>query len=85
VLKMSKLQEKISNIGKLSFEQAMTQLEQIVNKLESGQESLETAMDDYEYGNALRQYCQKKLNDAKLKVDKVVRNDSGEVRIGAAE
>ena len=82
---MSKLQEKINNIEKLSFEQAMAQLEQIVNKLESGQESLDTAMEDYEYGNALRQYCQKTLDKAKLKVEKVIQSTNGDVNIETIE
>lgn len=72
-------------INKMSFEEALAELERIVNKLESGKESLENAINDYEYGNNLRQYCEKKLNEAKLKIDKIVKKEDGSVTIEPAE
>ncbi len=64
-------------IDKMSFEEALAELEKIVAKLEGGKESLENAINDYEYGNALRQFCEKKLNEAKLKIDKIVKKEDG--------
>jgi exodeoxyribonuclease VII small subunit len=74
-------QEMIEKIANLSFEQALAELEKIVTMLEKGEGSLENAIDQYEYGNALRQYCEKKLKDAKLKIDKIVQNNDGSIAI----
>ncbi len=72
-------------ITKMSFEQALTELEKIVIKLESGKETLENAINDYEYGNALREYCEKKLSEAKLKIDKIVKREDGSIALEPAE
>ena len=69
----------------MSFEQALTELEKIVIKLESGKETLENAINDYEYGNALREYCEKKLSEAKLKIDKIVKREDGSIALEPAE
>ena len=69
----------------MSFEQALTELEKIVIKLESGKEALENAINDYEYGNALREYCEKKLSEAKLKIDKIVKREDGSIALEPAE
>lgn len=56
----------------MSFEQAMGELETIVRKLETGQGALESSIQDYERGTLLKAHCQKKLMDAKMKVEKIV-------------
>ena len=73
------------SISKMSFEEALSELDRIVNKLESGKESLENAINDYEYGNNLRQYCETKLNEAKLKIDKIVKKEDGSITTESAE
>jgi exodeoxyribonuclease VII small subunit len=73
---MKNFREEIAN---MSFEQAMSELEKIVIKLETGKETLENAINDYEYGNALREFCEKKLSDAKLKIDQIVKKDDGTI------
>ena len=55
----------------LSFEDALAQLETIVNKLEEGDISLDEAIKAYEKGSILKEHCEKKLNEAKLKVEKI--------------
>ena len=55
----------------LSFEDALAELEIIVNKLESGDVSLDEAIKAYERGSILKEQCEKKLNEAKLKVEKI--------------
>lgn len=55
----------------LSFEDALAELEVIVNKLESGDISLDGAIKAYERGSILKEQCEKKLNEAKLKVEKI--------------
>ncbi len=63
----------------ITFEQAVAELEAIVRKLESGQAGLEDAIKDYERGNELRKICEAKLNEAKLKVEKIIKNQDGSV------
>lgn len=72
-------------IAKMTFEQALAELEKIVYKLETGKETLETAINDYEYGNALREFCEKKLAEAKLKIDQIVKKEDGSISLEATE
>jgi exodeoxyribonuclease VII small subunit len=60
------------DIETLSFEHAMKELEEIVRRLESGAQELEQSIKDYARGSALKAHCEKKLAEAKLKVDKIV-------------
>ena len=69
-----------ADIQTLSFEQAMAELEKIVQRLESGQEPLEQAITLYERGTALRQHCESKLNQAQLKVEKITQQPDGSVK-----
>ena len=55
-----------------TFEQALGELEGIVRKLEDGNVELEQAIRDYASGMELKKICEKKLEDAKLMVQKVV-------------
>lgn len=50
----------------LSFEQAMQQLEQIVNQLENGEHTLQETLSLYQRGQALVQYCLQLLDQAEL-------------------
>jgi exodeoxyribonuclease VII small subunit len=65
------------NINDMSFEDALKELETIVKKLETGKESLETAIQDYERANLLKEHCEKKLKDARLKVEKIIQKADG--------
>ncbi|GAB4180012.1 MAG: hypothetical protein OHK0024_18510 [Thalassobaculales bacterium] len=58
-------------IAGLSFEQALAELEQIVQKLEQGRIGLEESIAAYERGAALRRHCEDKLRQAQLKVEKI--------------
>ncbi|MES2985076.1 MAG: exodeoxyribonuclease VII small subunit [Pseudomonadota bacterium] len=60
-----------ADIGALSFEAAMKELETIVRALESGSADLDKAIADYQRGNALKIHCLAKLNEAKLKVEQI--------------
>ncbi len=68
-----------SNISAMTFEVALRELEAIVRKLESGQGDLENAIADYERGTQLKEHCQKKLTDAKMKVEKIVNAADGKL------
>jgi len=65
----------------LSFEAALSELEAIVRELEAGQGDLEKAISDYERGTKLKEHCLKKLADARLKVEKIIQNQQGEVTV----
>jgi len=58
-------------LEKLSFEEAITQLENLVRELEAGKIKLDDAVNAYERAVALKKLCEKKLNDAKLKIEKI--------------
>jgi len=55
----------------LSFEDALKELETIVEKLERGEVSLDDAVAAYERGAMLKKLCQDRLDEARLKVDKI--------------
>jgi len=58
-------------VEKLTFEQAYKELENIVLALETGQHSLETAMQYYERGQALARHCASLLDRAELKIQRL--------------
>jgi len=66
-------------IASMSFEQALKELEIIVRKLETGQGELESSIADYTRGTALKEHCQKKLADAKMKVEKIIQTADGKI------
>ncbi len=63
--------ENKGTIEKLSFEESLEELENIVERLESGQASLEDAITAYERGSMLKKHCQAKLDEARMKVEKI--------------
>ncbi|MBQ8661004.1 MAG: exodeoxyribonuclease VII small subunit [Alphaproteobacteria bacterium] len=63
----------------LSFEDALAQLENIVRELESGRIKLDDAVSAYEKAVALKQLCENKLQNARLKIEKIEVSPQGEV------
>lgn len=59
------------SIEKMSFEEALAELEEIVNKIDTGQESLADAVSSFERGVTLKNHCEKMLKEAKLKIEKI--------------
>ena len=59
------------DIAALSFEEALGALEAIVRDLEKGETGLDEAIKTYERGNALRQHCANKLQNARMLVEKI--------------
>lgn len=57
----------------------MKELETIVRGLESGSADLDKAIADYQRGNALKDHCLAKLNEAKLKVEQIQMRADGSV------
>lgn len=68
---MSDQDIKNSDIEKMSFEQAVAELENIVTKLESGDVELEKSIDIYERGEALKKHSQKLLSAAEHRIEKI--------------
>lgn len=66
------------DIQSLSFEAALSELESIVSKLETGDVGLEQSIDIYTRGTQLRQHCDSKLKDAKTRIDKITLSDDGQ-------
>jgi len=56
-------------IAKMDFETALARLEEVVETLSSQKVDLNLMVDLYEEGNALREHCSKKLEEAKMKID----------------
>ena len=63
-----------------SFEEALKELEQIVRRMESGGQDLDRSIADYERGMALKNLCEKRLNEARLKVEKIVKTAEGKIK-----
>lgn len=55
----------------MSFETAMGKLEEIVNKLESGNETLENSLKLFEEGSALASFCYGKLQNAEQRIKQI--------------
>jgi len=70
-------EQDFSDIKTLSFEQASSELEQIVRTLEEGKVSLEDSVKIYERGIALKNHCDFKLNEAEAKVEKILIQKDG--------
>ncbi len=63
----------------MSFEEAFSQLEATVARLESGNLTLEEAVAFYEEGMRLAQLCGQRLDAAELRVSRLTTGDNGQV------
>lgn len=66
------------DIKAMSFEQALKELEGIVDRLEKGNVELEASIKIYERGEALKAHCDALLRKAEAKVEKIALNASGQ-------
>ena len=64
---------------KLTFEEAMRELEKLVDSLDKGEVSLDEAIVAYDRGSQLKDYCQKKLQEAKMKIETIQSSDNVDV------
>jgi len=62
-----------------TFESALEELEQLVERLESGDLPLDEALSDFERGVKLTRECQQKLASAEQKV-KILMEENGQVQ-----
>jgi exodeoxyribonuclease VII small subunit len=68
-----------SDIAKLSFEEAIGELEKLVRQLEEGKAKLDDAISAYERGAMLKRHCESKLREAKAKIDRIEVGADGKV------
>lgn len=61
--------------NELTFEKALTELEEIVVKLESADVPLEEAIDFYQAGMKLSKLCDEKLTDAQDKMTQILTDE----------
>ena len=65
------LQPLEKKIAKMSFEDAMTRLEEIVETLSSQKINLDSMIELHEEGTALKEHCAKRLEEAKMKIETI--------------
>ena len=66
-----------AEIARMNFETALAELEDIVEKLESGKVDLESSIAIYERGEALKKLCEGLLKDAEARIEKITLRPDG--------
>ncbi len=69
--------------GEVCFETAFARLEQILEKMNSGDAALEESLKLFEEADGLIRLCNNRLTDAERKVETLIKNRSGELVVGA--
>ena len=69
-----------SDISKLSFEEAIKELTNIVEKIEQGEIPLQDSLQQYEKGMALIKHCRTILRTAEQRIEKISREQTTEDR-----
>ncbi len=70
---------KAKPVDKMSFEEALAELDTIVRQLETGDVELERSITLYARGAELKAHCEARLKAAELKVEQIVQGASGPV------
>ena len=66
------------DIKTLNFEQAITELTTIVEKIEQGEVPLQDSLDQYEKGMTLIKHCRTLLHDAEARIEVISKQDDEE-------
>ena len=66
-------------MGQIKFEKAKQRLEQIVEDLEKGELDIDKSLEIFEEGIKMSRVCSKKLNEAEAKIEKLTKNQKGEL------
>lgn len=72
-----------ADITEMTFEAALSALEDVVRRLESGEVPLDDSINLYEQGEKLRQHCQARLDAAQARIEKIVQAPDGRA-VGSA-
>ena len=77
---MNNISEKnvVKKINKMSFEDSMARLEEISQILSSQKINLDQMIELYEEGSALKEHCASRLEEAKMKIEKVINNKTSQ-------
>lgn len=68
-----------TDLATLSFEDALKRLEAIVQRLESGEATLDESIDLYAEGDRLRAQCEARLTAAQARIEKITLAPDGRV------
>ena len=63
-----------------TFEEAMNELEEIVQKLEKGELPLEESIEYFQKGVELSRYCSKKLDEIERKITMLIEEENGNIK-----
>ena len=66
-------------MGEIKFEKAIQRLEKIVVDLETGELDIDKSLEIFEEGIKMSQLCSKKLTEAEAKIEKLTRDQKGEL------
>lgn len=66
-------------IKDLDFEEAMDQLNEIIQGLESGEVKLSDSVDKFELGSELAKHCKKLLDDAETRINAIKIDGVGDI------
>lgn len=69
-----------ADVKSMTFEAALAELEQIVQKLEGGRAPLAESIDIYERGEALKGHCEALLKAAVARIEKITLGADGQPR-----
>ena len=69
---------KHADIKEMSFERALKELEDIVQRLEQGKVELEESITIYERGEQLKDHCDRLLKQAEAKVERITLSGAGQ-------
>ncbi len=68
-------------LEKKKFEEALEELEKVVERLESGEISLEGSLTAFEEGVRLVKYCNQKLTEVEKKIELLVKDKEGKLQL----
>ncbi len=71
------MDDAVTDISTLSFEDSLRALEDIVRRLESGEVPLDDSITLYERGELLRKHCQARLDAAQARIERIVAGPDG--------
>ncbi|MCX6991050.1 MAG: exodeoxyribonuclease VII small subunit [Chlamydiae bacterium] len=68
----------------LTFEEAYSRLEEILEKMNSGKQSLEDSLSLYEEADSLISFCNKRLFQAEQKIETLIKNREGDLALSTS-
>ena len=74
------MNEAKQDIAEMPFEDALAELEEIVDRLEKGAVALDASIGLYERGEALKKRCDELLKNAEMRIEKITLSADGAIR-----